>query len=155
MYFRNSKQDHQNEILYLLYNLTCKQHLLVKINFLCFFLFPSKVKKKEGKRQKPTVDIYVILGQVNCKVSILLLRVSPYLSFTLNTMCPPLSPDHGNIEINNTDKPPLFTCLFIGNNKATVYMVNGIRTIYIYVPGFLYENWCCSFNLVILFRNKN
>ena len=67
-----------------MYNLNCKQHLLVKINFLCFS-FSIKSEEKKVKRQKPTVDIYVILGQVNCKVRTLLMRVSPYLSFTLNT----------------------------------------------------------------------
>ena len=29
-------------------------------------------------------------------------------------MCPPLSFDHRNIEINNLDKPSLYTCLIIG-----------------------------------------
>ena len=31
-------------------------------------------------------------------------------------MCPPLSFDHRNIKINNTDKPSLHTCLFTGVN---------------------------------------
>ena len=47
---------------------------------------------------------------------------SPYPEYLLFVrefyylMCPPLSPDHRNIEINNTDKPSLCTSLFIGNN---------------------------------------
>ena len=42
-------------------------------------------------------------------------------------MCPPLSFDHRNIEINNTEKPSLCTCQFIGNNQ-----VIGTRTIFIF-----------------------
>ena len=43
-----------------------------------------------------------------------------------------LSSDHRNIEINNTEKPSLCICLFIGDNWAIVYTVNGTRTVYIF-----------------------
>ena len=44
-------------------------------------------------------------------------------------LCPPLSFNHRNIKINNTDKPSLHTCLFTGENQPIVYMVNGTRTV--------------------------
>ena len=48
----------------------------------------------------------------------------------LPTKCHPLSFDHRNIEINNTEIPSLCTRLFIGDNKAIVCTVNGTRTVY-------------------------
>ena len=37
-----------------------------------------------------------------------------YVKKSYYLMCPPLSFDHRNIEINNIDKPSLYTCLLIG-----------------------------------------
>ena len=46
-------------------------------------------------------------------------------------MCPPISFDHHNIEINITKKPSLCTRLFTGDNQANAYTANGTRTVYI------------------------
>ena len=45
-------------------------------------------------------------------------KIPPIKNISINyyLMCPPLSSDHHNIEINNTDKPSLHTCLFTGVN---------------------------------------
>ena len=57
-------------------------------------------------------------------------------------MYPPLSSDHRNIKINNTDKPSLHTCLFTGFNQAIIYTVNGTRTVYICFPFNLLSYKC-------------
>ena len=61
-------------------------------------------------------------------------KSTPHLLYSLFTpklnvkkfyylMCPPLSFDHRNIEINNIDKPSLYTCLFIGEQLGyTVFI---------------------------------
>ena len=55
-------------------------------------------------------------------------------------MCPPLSFDHRNIEINNTDKPSLCTCLFIGITRLSFIRLTELEPS-IYLKTFLQEGF--------------
>ena len=91
----------------------CSQCLL-KTWAICWLARPVKREVSDERKggSDPPNNLSVSLT-IN---SMILVEGYLYVKEFYCLMCPPLSFDHCSIEINNTNKPSLCTCLFIGNN---------------------------------------